>query len=150
MCMLFSFNFSVHIESNLVSFWFWRKADNQLEIFWKVKSFVYFVNVRLNLATVNVFAEVVKVINCTGMKDVKLVWYFVNVTLWICLSGIESMVLGRPDFVWLLNFLQLKQNFLIHLVTMINCTFAFPTRNVFDCFDSVMTQFQLIKHEFPN
>ena len=45
---------------------------------------------------------------------------------------------------WSSSFLQPEQNFLNHH------TFTFHTTNVFHCFSSVMIQFELVKHYFPN
>ena len=42
-----------------------------------------------NLAAPFVFAEVMKVMNHTGLWDAELTWYSPNVTRWICLYGLE-------------------------------------------------------------
>ena len=56
--------------------------------------------------------------------------------------------LGLPDLVKLSRFLQTKKNFLIHQWSATPSLF-FMT-NVFVSFCSVMAQFRLIKHKFPN
>ena len=64
------------------------------------------------------FAEVMKMMSHTGLWDVKLTWYSLSTTHWICLYGWEHG-LGIHAFrlTWSLMFLQPEKNFLNHVVT---------------------------------
>ena len=45
--------------------------------------------------------------------------------------ALESIILGKTDLAWSSNIMQPEQNFLHHLITVINCAFLFDTRNIF-------------------
>ena len=69
----------------------------------------YFCNVRHNLATLDAFAEVMKVINNIRRWDAEVIEYtqgaptgFISM-IW---SMTLELVLGFPDLAWLLRFLQ--------------------------------------------
>ena len=107
------------------------------------KSLQYFGSMRDNLAVLDAFAEVMKMINNTGLLDTNLAWYSLSAIYWICFYGLESMLSGLPDLAWSSRLLQPKQNFLNHLVTVINWTFCLLHNNI-------IAQFELIKYKFSN
>ena len=57
---------------------------------------------------------------------------------------LESTVLGQPELVWSMRFLQTKHNFLNHLVIMINFAFTFCSTDIYCCCHNVIDQFELI------
>ena len=72
----------------------------------------------------------------TGLILIKC--YLPDFPLYIWSMALRSTLLGLSDVTWSSWFLQPEQNFLNHLVSMINCTFIFHAANVFDCFHSIL------------
>ena len=64
-------------------------------------------------------AEIMKVMNHTGLWDADLAWHF-EYYHWIYLCGLEfSLGIHSFRLAWLLRFLPPEQNFLNHLVTVL-------------------------------
>ena len=78
-----------------------------------------FINIKHNSAVLDIFAEVVKVMNHTELWHADLAWYSLSIThqfaslAWS--TALEFMVLGLSDLFWSSRFLQSKQNFLNYL-----------------------------------
>ena len=79
-----------------------------------------------------------------------------SATFRIWLYGLEHSLwihaFRSTDVAWSSRFLQPKQNFLNHLVT-VSCStapFTLYTINACGCFRGVMVQFELVKHKFTN
>ena len=86
-----------------------------------------------------------------------LVWDILSSlnTFWIsaCMTWnmvLKSTFLGLPDLAWSSRFLQPEQNFLNYMVTILWLTLTSHNKCFFCCFGSIMAQFKLIKHKFPN
>ena len=87
----------------------------------------YFGNMRRNLAALDAFTEVMTVTKHTVLWNFKLLWYPQSATNQICVYSLdhsfsESIVLGLLNLGWSLRFLQPKQNFLNHLITVLTST----------------------------
>ena len=80
---------------------------------------------RHNLVAPDALAKAVKVTNHTGVWDVKLAWYSLQV---LFSRYLEPSVYS----------------------TIINCTFNFYTKNVFGCFCCILAKTKFMKHKFPN
>ena len=116
-----------------------------------VSSLVIFGNVRHNLSDSVTFAEVVNVTNHIGLWDAKFAWSSESATHWICLCGLRIHSF-RPIHHCLITKVLLTQEKFLELSsysTVINCGFTFHQANV-GAFHSIMAQFKLIKHKFPN
>ena len=103
----------------------------------------YILLTRQNSVALYAFAKVMNMMNHMGLWDTKFAWFSLRATHYICLSGLEFMVLRLQDFAWSSKFLQAMQKFLKPpgYSTMINCAFTFCTIDVFGCFLSIMAQF---------
>ena len=108
---------------------------------------------RHNLAVLDVFVEVMKMMNHPRLWDAKLAWYSQCATSWICLNSLDHdlRIHGfRPCLI--IKILATQTKFLepSDYWTVINCTFPFCSTLVFDCFSSVMARFKIVKHKFLN
>ena len=111
----------------------------------------YFGHVRHNSAAPDAFARSVKGINPIGLRC------RARLILFECYSPDLS---PKPR----INTFRLTRSFLVVAVlairekrlkpsgycTVIDCTFTIQRTNVFGCFQSVMAQFKLVQHKFPN
>ena len=81
---------------------------------------ICFGNVRQNLAALDTFLKVMKLMNHIRLQNAKLAWYSLSVTGQIYLYGLEHdlKIYGfRPAL--LSKFLYPEQNFLNHLVAVL-------------------------------
>ena len=83
----------------------------------------YFGTVKDNSVTLNAFAEIMKVINQTGLQDAKLAWYSPSSIHQLCISGMEHGF-GIHDFrstclYLIVEVLLTEQNFFNHLLTVL-------------------------------
>ena len=107
---------------------------------------------KFNSAALDAFDKVMKMMNYTGLWNVKLVWYFQGVTCWIYLCSLEPGL--RIHGFWpawpclIIKVLTTEWNFLNHL--MIDSTFTFLYNKCFWLHLCIMTRFELLKHKFPN
>ena len=93
--------------------WFYQGVSTVLQ---------YFVHVTHNSAASDTSAEIIKVMNHTGFWDAELAWYSPSATHWICLHGLKhglGIHVSRSTWPCLIIFLQLKQNFLNHLLIVL-------------------------------
>ena len=98
----------------------------------ELKVLQYFVNVRHNLAVLDVFTEVMKETNHSGLWDAELAWYSPSATHLIYIHSLESTLLSLTDLSWSSKF---KQNFFNRQVLqyrVINDSFTFHKTNVYD------------------
>ena len=129
--------------------------DDDILLEW-VKSVANLGNVRQNLADLNIFAEVVKMMCLTGQWNAELTWYSLSVAYQIYIYGLKSSLrihsLRPAEPCLIVKILATWAKFceICDYSTVINCAFTFCTMNVFHWFHGVMTQFKLIKHTFPN
>ena len=107
---------------------------------------------RHNLAVLDSFAGVMKVINHTGLWDAKLTWYSLSATCLICLYGLEIHSFRLTWLCLIIKVLATQAKFLkaSGYCTVISCAFTFWITNVFSCFCNIMTQFNLAKFKFTN
>ena len=111
---------------------------------------------RHNLATLDAFARIVKVMNQTGLWDVEFAWYSPSATHWICLYGMKygpGVHTFRPTWpcpvievlvTWAKFFK--PSNFCI----VIKCNSTFCTTNIFNCCFGIMALIEFVKQEFLN
>ena len=110
------------------------------------KDLQYFGNIRYNSVVLDAFAEVIKMINHTGLWDAELAWYPPSATcrissmVWSIL--IEYTVIRLLELPWSSRFCHLS--WLSGCSTVINFTFTFRAANIFRYFLSVVTWFELI------
>ena len=103
--------------------------------------------------SLDVFAEETK---CTGLWDVELAKYSLVDTRWIFFNALEYCLRNygfKPTWTFLIvEILANQANFLEPSgeSTAINCAFFFCTTNVFGCFCNILSQFELVKQNFPN
>ena len=95
----------------------------------------YFINMRHNLATPDIFAVVVKVMNNIGLWGADLTWYSSSATFRIFLvefafiawsTASESTLLDLPDPTWSSRFLPSALNSFNHLITILWSTAHSP------------------------
>ena len=109
-----------------------------------------------NLETLDILGEIMKVTNHSKLWNIELTWYSLSATHWICLYGLEQgFRINSFRSTWpclIIEILLVPAKFLkpFGFCTVINCIFPFCKTNVFSCFCSVMTQFKLMMHKFPN
>ena len=110
-------------ENILVSQWTFQLTLVHTKLFIKngeSKVLQYFGNVGHNLAALDAFSEVVKLTNHIRLWDTKLIWYFPSGIHWI-----------YHDLKHHLRIHSFQQNFVNHLLTVINCVITSCTTNDF-------------------
>ena len=113
---------------------------------------------RHNSAALDNFVEIIKLMNHTGLYDVEFAWYSPGTSRRICLYGsVNSLEIHSfwPTLLCrIVEVLATRLKFLqpSSYCSVINCTLIFHATNFFFfcLFAGVMSQFELVKHNFPN
>ena len=116
-----------------------------------VKFLQYFGSIRHNLATLDTFAEIMKVMSYTGLWNGRFAWYF-SVTHWIRLYVLEhNLRIHGFSLKWpclIVKVLMTLSKFLFTLLWSI--VPSLHITNVFSCVCCIIAQLKLVKYKFPN